>query len=614
MKKILLRIMSMVLILSLVVAGLTACGDDEWEGTTMTDWGKVESVGGFVAETENYIYYINGIADSTADNTFGVPVKGALMAADKDDLSNTEIVVPKLFAAADYKSGLFIDGDYVYYGSPNTEKAGSGEVANSELKFMKTKLDGTDTTEFFTVNSLSTEYRIVKGEDTVYIVYYDTEETALIAYDTAADEKTVIAKTDAKTDGDYSLASHNFLESNEDGVVVVYTVNVYSEKYYEEKAAQNGYSRATESYNEVYAYKVGDKADEDTGFYGEKVLGDEENAYAISLVKNGYVFYTETPEGGTAKTYAKTVADLYDGKDATEIKNTSYVADANVIVSLDEVYTFADGKIYKVSLTGNDKLTKQVVAASGNVSTLLFVINGEMYFINTTTQIAKIKLGEVDAKEIRVSNDVVSTAWYPVEVVDGKLFYLDSSAVGASYVHYVELDAELGGEDTDDDGKVDDALYLKGAAFVGQMTDADQVSVVTAKINNIANNLENGALVYEEDEDGELFVEEVEKARKAYDDLSDENKETIDAAVVTTLTNYEKAIEMENLYAKLDGMYYYNEKSKDDKEALEDAYDQIKADVEEFRDSDTYSAVSAFMTNNRKANYDLAVKQFEAEE
>ena len=237
-----------------------------------------------------------------------------------------------------------------------------------------------------------------------------------------------------------------------------------------------------------------------------------------------------------------------------------------------------------------------------------------MYFINTTTQIAKIKLGEVDAKEIRVSNDVVSTAWYPVEVVDGKLFYLDSSAVGASYVHYVELDAELGGEDTDDDGKVDDALYLKGAAFVGKMTDADQVSVVTAKINNIANNLENGALVYEEDEDGELFVEEVEKARKAYDDLSDENKETIDAAVVTTLTNYEKAIEMENLYAKLDGMYYYNEKSKDDKEALEDAYDQIKEDVEEFRDSDTYSAVSAFMTNNRKANYDLAVKQFEAEE
>ena len=613
MKKILLRIMLTLLILSLSIAGLTACGDEEWEGTTMTDWGKVESVGGFVAETENYIYYINGIADSAADNTFGAPVKGALMAADKEDLSKTQIVVPKLFAATDYKSGLFIDGDYVYYGSPNTEKAGSGEVANTELKFMKTKLDGTDTTEFFTVNSLSTEYRIVKGGEKVYIVYYDTEETALISYDTESEEKTVIAKTDVETDGDYSLASHNFLDNTDSGVVVTYTVSVYSEKYYAEKAEQSGYSRATEDYNEIYAYKAGDEADEDTGFYGKKVLGDEENTFAISLVKNGYVFYTATPVGGTAKTYGIEAADLYDGKTADEIKNTSYVADTNVIVSLDEAYTFADGKVYKVSLIGDDKLTKQVVALSGNVTTLLFVIDGEMYFVNSTTQIAKIKLGVEDAKEVRVSNDTVSTAWYAAEVVDGKLFYLDSSAVGASYVHYVELDADLGGEDTDDDGEVDDALYLKGAAFIGKMTDADQVSVVTAKINNVANILDGGSLPFELNDDGEYFVEEVEAARKAYDDLGDENKEAIDSAVVTTLTNYEKAIEMENLYAELDGMYYYNEMSDDDKAALEDAYEEVKAEIEEFRNSDVYSAVSAYMTNNAKANYDLAVNQFDAE-
>lgn len=613
MKKILLRIMLTLLILSLSIAGLTACGDEEWEGTTMTDWGKVESVGGFVAETENYIYYINGIADSAADNAFGAPVKGALMAADKEDLSKTQIVVPKLFAATDYKSGLFIDGDYVYYGSPNTEKAGSGEVANTELKFMKTKLDGTDTTEFFTVNSLSTEYRIVKGGEKVYIVYYDAEETALISYDTESEEKTVIAKTDVETDGDYSLASHNFLDNTDGGVVVTYTVSVYSEKYYAEKAEQSGYNRATEDYNEIYAYKAGDEADEDTGFYGKKVLGDEENTFAISLVKNGYVFYTATPVGGTAKTYGIKAADLYDGKTADEIKNTSYVADTNVIVSLDEAYTFADGKVYKVSLIGNDKLTKQVVALSGNVTTLLFVIDGEMYFVNSTTQIAKIKLGVEDAKEVRVSNDTVSTAWYAAEVVDGKLFYLDSSAVGASYVHYVELDADLGGEDTDDDGEVDDALYLKGAAFIGKMTDADQVSVVTAKINNVANILNSGALPFELNDDGEYFVEEVEAARKAYNDLSDENKEAIDSAVVTTLTNYEKAIEMENLYAELDGMYYYNEKSDADKAALEDAYEEVKAEIEEFRNSDVYSAVSAYMTNNAKANYDLAVNQFDAE-
>ena len=614
MKKVLLRILSMVLILSLAVVGLTACGGDKWEGTTMTGWGKVKSAGGFVAETENYIYYINGVADSTADNTFGVPVKGALMAADKTDLTKTEVVVPKLFAAADYKSGLFIDGDYVYYGSPNTEKAGSGEVANTELKFMKTKLDGTDTTEFFTVNSLSAEYRIVKGGETVYVVYYDADETALVSFDTATSTKTIIAKTDVKTDGNYSLESYKFLDGADGGVVVVYTVSVYSEKYYEEKASQNGYSRATEDYNEIYAYKAGDKADETTGFYGKKVLGDKVNTYAISLVKNDLVFYTATPVGGTAKTYGIKATDLYDAKVADEIKNTSYVVETNVIVSLDEVYTFADGKIYKVSLIGDDKLTKQVVASSGNVTTLLFVLDGEMYFINSTNQIIKLKLGDADAKEIRVSNDTVSTAWYPAEVVDGKLFYLDSSAVGASYVHYVKLDAELDGDDTDDDGIVDQALCLKGAEFIGKMTEADLVTVVTAKINNIANVLESGALPYEKNAEGKFVVADVASARVAYDALSDENKETIDPAVVTTLTNYEKAIEMENLYAKLDGMYYYNEKTAEEKTALETAYNTVKADIEAFRSSETYTAVSAYVTNNAKANYDLAVARFEKSE
>ena len=118
--------------------------------------------------------------------------------------------------------------------------------------------------------------------------------------------------------------------------------------------------------------------------------------------------------------------------------------------------------------------------------------------------LAKIKLGEVDAKEVRVSGDTVSTAWYAQEIVGGKLFYLDSSALGSSYVHYIALNAEVKSEDTDDNGE-DDLTYLVGATFIGQMIESDLVSMAVSKINNIANELENGALPYET-VDGQLTV------------------------------------------------------------------------------------------------------------
>ena len=85
------------------------CGGSEFKRTTLTDWGALKSDGGFVAETENYVYFINGQADYTADNSFGAPVKGSLMAIKKSDLTSgelgkVEIVVPKLFAATDYNA------------------------------------------------------------------------------------------------------------------------------------------------------------------------------------------------------------------------------------------------------------------------------------------------------------------------------------------------------------------------------------------------------------------------------------------------------------------------------------------------------------------------------
>ena len=90
MKKVLFKVLCGLLAVSILLS-LSACGKkDKWNGTSMTSPGNVVSVGGFIAETENYLYYINGIGSSTESNTFGAPVKGALMAVAKSDLEKSE--------------------------------------------------------------------------------------------------------------------------------------------------------------------------------------------------------------------------------------------------------------------------------------------------------------------------------------------------------------------------------------------------------------------------------------------------------------------------------------------------------------------------------------------
>jgi predicted esterase YcpF (UPF0227 family) len=134
--------------------------------------------------------------------------------------------------------------------------------------------------------------------------------------------------------------------------------------------------------------------------------------------------------------------------------------------------------------------------------------------------------------------------------------------------------------------------------------------VTVAKINNIANVLENGVLPYET-VDGKLTVKEVTDARETYEKLSKESKEEFSEDSLAALENYEKAVEMANLYAKLDGMYGYVNLSEAEQQALKAAYDEVKEAIVEFRKSEDYTTISAYIENNTKANYDLALAQFE---
>ena len=183
-------------VLAASAASLAACGYSFTPLGGDFSSGEVVSNGGFVVEKGNYVYFINGVETYTSDNTYGTPVKGALMRIAKSDLeagNNTaETVIPSLMVAADYTSGIYIFGDRVYYATPNNVRSTSGEIESEYLDFKSARLDGSDVESYFNVADNATVYRFQEVEGTVYLVYETDSE--LHSYNTETDTDTLLAK------------------------------------------------------------------------------------------------------------------------------------------------------------------------------------------------------------------------------------------------------------------------------------------------------------------------------------------------------------------------------------------------------------------------------------
>ncbi|MBE5754216.1 MAG: hypothetical protein E7340_02630 [Clostridiales bacterium] len=651
MKKIFVKILSCVLglcMLGTTLAGCDSCAEANWDNTDMTNWGSVVSYGGFLAETDNYIYYINGVANKSSDNTYGKPVKGALIVADKNDLSKTEIALPKLFAATDVGAGLYIFGDYVYYGTPSTDKASDGTVASSDMMFRRAKLDGSSDEHILTISSHSAAHRIVENNGTVYIVYYDTDSTSLVSYNTATKESITIAKTDVKTEGYESLTSYRFLHNDMlSSAVLVFATTVYSLPYNEDMNEGLDSTRPVESYNKIYTYSIGDgKVDE---VYGKLVCDGsvKDETFAIMANDSKYIYIQKTTEFGKVTAHALTINELLNKEKSTDAGVevvAEYATTSNLVVDLDNVYimpakstdssgtTTTSNKIYKdtmrVSKDGqkiDHTETKALAAVASDVHALMFVYKDYLYFYNTSIEICRVDLTKgAEASIERVSDSITpgASTWYAPEIVtlNGKdyLFYCDSSEIGLSYIKYVDLATKVTEVDSNNDGE-NDFFYIEGAKIIGQVVLDDQASIMQAKLDDIVNGLdEQGVLQFETDEDGKyvknadgkIYVEALIEARTEYNALSSDVKEKVDA---TTLENYERAVEVANLFFKLDGIETIsaNTTSGAKFDALKAAYESVKADIKKYYADNEHATIGAYIPNNLKANYTKAVKMFE---
>ncbi|MDR3186252.1 MAG: DUF5050 domain-containing protein [Christensenellaceae bacterium] len=165
----------LVICLLLTVVLLVSCKENYKRDAVPTDdisSALVESNGGLAVKKGKYLYYINGYAGNTVDNTFGSVLKGAILRAELSEdgtpkVNTNVVIVPKNVYSSVATSGLYIVGDYLYYSSPSVDKDKTGTVRNGAMYLMRSKLDGTGTQVIAKFDDFTPVYKVVDG----YVLY-----------------------------------------------------------------------------------------------------------------------------------------------------------------------------------------------------------------------------------------------------------------------------------------------------------------------------------------------------------------------------------------------------------------------------------------------------------
>ncbi len=360
-----------------------------------------KSNGGFVVEKGDYVYFINGVETYTSDNTYGTPVKGALMRAKKSGIEQknveSEMVVPSLMVASDYTSGIYIFGDRVYYATPVTGKDIDGVVQNSFLDFKSAKLDGSDVQTYFYVSSNSTVYRYVEVEGTVYLLY--VENSNLHSYNTATDTDTELAR---------SMGAYLLNSSDKTDPYVYYTMSVTAEI-----DAEDGGSVARD-YNQIYRVRADATQAPYTYVYDKDYLEEHDN-------EEPYRNFGELILDGIGSVYQDNPTQFSHAVDKSTGKLKSVPESANGFTYTLQSYT--NGGIY---FTRSDLATTSTVGEDG---WLYFLSEDKLNFLSDDELDAKWNTVTLNKKE---SLDIIAQS--TTNAGTAAMFYREGDAHRYLYV------------------------------------------------------------------------------------------------------------------------------------------------------------------------------------
>lgn len=459
MKKFLLAVIAVLVCLSVV-------GCNKGWKSSVTDYsGEVSSNGGFAVEKGDYVYFINGIGDNTDDNSYGTPVKGSVVRVKKSELTtadasaNAEIVVPEMVYSTktDNSNGLFIFGDYIYYATPCAEKDSNGSIRNTELEYMKAKLDGSERKVVATIASNSDDYRFVEIDGEVYLAINcknDDGENVLRVYSASSCE--LVKESEV-------VSSYAFATDLNDGYAY-YTTTVHNEDLDENenfnalrKIALDG------SADEEVLNGAGTYTDKDNGIgiagvtfeivkYTGSHLYISETTVQTSNIKNYKAVATSeltTGEGASAANYGKLITiDNGSGLSSTVFADTSIYIAPNRILYFDSSFGIM---IYDYTKMSEPSLGRiKVFYDKDLVSyTFKFLKDDVAYFSDSTyyysfniSEVVDLTTGEIKKatpKVKRLTFSAVNSGWYLPEIVDDVLLASVSDDGFYSYVYAFDV-------------------------------------------------------------------------------------------------------------------------------------------------------------------------------
>lgn len=473
------KILVWVACLMTAMLAFAGCAGSYKHGPLSGDFsGDVTSNGGFVVEKGNYVYFINGVESSTSDNTFGTPVKGSLMRASKTDLSNPEIVVPRLMVAGDYTAGFWIYDDYVYYATPTTAKNKAGQVESSYLDFARTKLDGTGTSKspLFRLETNTTPYRVMKTGDDVCIVYYDSTNKALKSYNVATKKTSAIAEN----------VSAYLFPVEKDSDLIYYSTTVKNEE-----------TNANELYNVVYSVK-GNGSESKIVLSGigktdyNKMTAEEKQGISepvelqginFTILKNagGKVYYSTSVVNASTELVRYYAAGTFTEDVVANVKNATVVTEkAGVLTSTAMVTEY--GILYVDSNRGivlntydatNGDSRRFIAGEKAKAATLQFVSGDKLYYSLSATNgfnmyvVSLTENADTIPESKKVTESVFASSWYAPELIGDRLFYASATDRTYKYVYVIDMT------------KYTEEDYA--ATMIGKMNEADTKTEEEAK-------------------------------------------------------------------------------------------------------------------------------------
>ena len=460
-KKLFVSIIAVVALVATFATLLVGCNPYKWDaiggGEPNAD---VVSNGGYYVQQGKYVYFINGYDTAESiDNTFGVPVKNAIVRAELVDgkYTNFVVVVPKQVYNQNAEGGFAIFGEWIYYATPNNEEDIYGNPSTTHTDFMRTKIDGSATQRIATINSRSSKYLFTKTR----ILVQDTA-TASINYFDFSGMKNNGSSSSAKGVESGVLAENveTFLwDMNSD--YVYFTQTVTDDTSYEFCNTLNAI-KVDGTDKKVLAdkltYLAEDEKENYTDFFSTKV-------FSFTLVdmvveSDGVaLYYTKATSINSTKTSQGLFVNKVAGADFA-IANEKHIS-KNANISTAYGLGYENGAL--VTLNSNvylansaDITTTEQTAVIGKAVTIQTVLNGVVYYTDSTGgKIYAINLDGTNNEKV-VFEAKFNTSWLNLELnADGdKLMLAFFNSDDYNYVHVVNI---LADEDSTMIGIINDA-------------------------------------------------------------------------------------------------------------------------------------------------------------